>query len=527
MGRPRATQKRSPKRRRSRPVSLTVEMRTPAAIVATSISGILYALAFPTSSLHPLAWVALVPWLLALRDGSPRRALMLAWLWALVASYGLNDWFPRAVSTYYLQPAWVGAAFFLGVASLTAAPAFAGFAIAWRHVARAPTAATPFVAAAAWVAAELVRADLLGDPWALLGYSQVPVPVFLQITDATGVYGTSFVLAAVNVALALPWMGVSDSRVARRSIALTALLVAAVAGYGTVRLRALERAPGSPGIPIVVVQPNLDLGSQWRSEFYGANLDAYLGMTREALAHAPTPSLIVWPESALTFFLDDEAGYRASIAAFLAPTNAELVAGGVRTADGTMPPFHNTTFLLDASGTIAAWYDKRRLLPFAEYFPLGSIGLLQRHFGRVREFTPGEPRPPLPTSAGAAGIVVCNEALFSKPSRERVQEGATLLLSLANDSWVGEVRYAEQVAAMTLVRAIEQRRWLVRASTAGPSAVIAPSGSIVARSDYGTRDLIFGSVAAMATITPYGQVGDLFALACVVVTVAYWCRPST
>ena len=120
--------------------------------------------------------------------------------------------------------------------------------------------------------------------------------------------------------------------------------------------------------------------------------------------------------------------------------------------------------------------DKRRLLPFAEYFPWQSAGLLRREFGRVREFTPGAPRPPLPTVAGEAGVIVCNEALFPEPARERVLAGATLLLALTNDSWVGEPAYAEQATAMTIVRAIEQRRPLVRASTAGPSLIVALAG---------------------------------------------------
>src|SRR5258706_3121096 len=230
-------------------------MRTGGAIVATSVSGLLYALAFPTASLHPLAWVALVPWLVALRRGSPGRAVALAWLWAVAASYGLNDWFPRAVSTYYLQPAWVGVAFFLGVAAFTAAPAFIVFALAWRRLARSPATATPFLAAAAWVAAELLRTRVLGDPWALLGYSQVPAPVFLQVAEVAGVYGTSFVLAAVNASLALFCMGV-----AARSLALTALLVAVVAGYGAARLRAVEGDPNASATPVAIVQANLDLG---------------------------------------------------------------------------------------------------------------------------------------------------------------------------------------------------------------------------------------------------------------------------
>jgi apolipoprotein N-acyltransferase len=171
---------------------------------------------------------------------------------------------------------------------------------------------------------------------------------------------------------------------------IATLLAVTTATWGTIRMRQVTAAEPD-GVPIAVVQADLDLGSQWRPEFYGRNLDAYLRLTHAALQHHPAPRLVVWPESALSFFLDDEPLYRAAIARVLGPSGAELIAGGPRTADGNAPPFHNTTFLVRADGEIAAWYDKRQLLPFAEQFPLRSGALLQRRFGRVREFTAGAP----------------------------------------------------------------------------------------------------------------------------------------
>jgi len=498
------------------------------ALVATIASGLLYASAFPTRSWHALAWVALVPWLVALEGASTRRAVLLAWVWSLASAYALNDWFPRAVSVYYLQPAWVGAAFFLAVTTFTAAPAFVAFALCWRRIRRHGGAAAPLLAAAAWVGAEWLRTRLLGDPWALLGYSQVPVPTMLQVAEFGGVYATSFIVAAVDTALATLWLargeGAPALGTALRGLAVALAVTAGASAYGAMRLVQLD-SEDRAGVPIAVVQPDLDLGSQWRPEFYGRNLDAYLRLTRDALGRTPTPRLVIWPESALSFFLDDEPLYRAAIAHVLAPSGSELVAGGPRTADGREPPYHNTTFLLHADGEIAAWYDKRDLLPFAERFPWQSATLLRRRFGRVREFTPGAPRAPLPTAAGAAGVIVCNEALFAEPARDRVSNGATLLLALANDSWVGERKYAEQATAMTVVRAVEQRRPLVRASTAGPSAIVAPSGRVVDRTAAFSSATLAGVVAPRAGRTPYARLGDLFAIGCALAALAACARP--
>jgi apolipoprotein N-acyltransferase len=228
----------------------------------------------------------------------------------------------------------------------------------------------------------------------------------------------------------------------------------------------------------------------------------------------------VWPESALTFFLDDEPLYRTAIARVLVHTGALLVTGGPRTANGREPPYHNTAFLLGPDAIIVAWYDKERLLPFAEYFPLPAFDVLRRSFGRVREFTAGVPTPPLPTPAGAAGVIVCNEALFPGPAAARVRNGADLLLALTNDTWVGDRKYARQAFEMTLVRAVEQRRWLVRASTAGPSAVVDPSGTVVAETEPLTAATLAATVAPRTGLTPYARVGDAFAVLCGLVALA-------
>jgi apolipoprotein N-acyltransferase len=127
-------------------------------------------------------------------------------------------------------------------------------------------------------------------------------------------------------------------------------------------------------------------------------------------------SLVVWPESAMTFFLDEEPAYRRAIAAVLSPRGVQLVAGAPRAIDATRATFSNSAFLLGRDGEILGRSDKQRLLPFAEYFPL-SIDALARRFGRVRQFTAGGPAAPLDTDAGRAGVLICNEAFYGRLPR--------------------------------------------------------------------------------------------------------------
>lgn len=489
-----------------------------ALLVATLVSAVLYGLSFPPTAWRALMWVAIAPFLVALRRAPLGRAVFLAWLWLTVMAYAVGDWFPRAVASYYEQSLLVGFGFFFGVSTFMAGIYYMAFAPVYRRLAQRPGAFVPLYAAAAWVAGEIARVRLLtGDPWALSGYSQVGVDAAVQIADVTGVYGISFAVVAVNAALAELWLARGAARDRRRQAAAGAVAAAVVVGgvlaYGLLRLRS-EVHPGGAGTTrVAVVQGNLDLGSQWRQEFYGQNLDVYLRLTERAL-RGGRPAVVFWPENALTFFLDNEPAYRGAIGTVLATGGAQLVSGGPRFEGTRAPVYYNSAFLLSPQGHILARYDKEHLLPFAEYFPVARLDFLRRRFGRVREFSPGGPTPPLPTAAGAAGVLICNEGMFAEIAAARVRAGAGYLLNLSNDTWLGEAKFSQIVFDTVALRAVEQRRYLVRSSTSGPSAIVDPAGRVRAATAPFSRAVISGAIEARDGLTIYNRVGDLFAFAC-------------
>ena len=488
-------------------------------LLAASASGVLYGLAFPPARLQWLAWGALVPLLVAVRRGSLRAALLTAWVFTIVSSYVTGAWFPRAVSDYFGQGPAMGLAAFFAISTLMGGPGVLGFAAAYRWMARRAHPSGPLLAAAAWVGGELVRARLLtGNPWILLGYSQFGVAPLVQIADVTGVYGVSFVLAAVNAALAeLCVSVVGEQRVTRRAasgLALAAACVALTLAYGRVRLD--DPAPDADPTPVGIAQGNLDLGAQWREELRGRNLDLYGKLTIDLLHRSAVP-LVVWPETALTFFLDGSEGlpYRQSIASLLRPGQVQLVTGGPHVIEALgSSTYFNSAFVVGPDGAVLARYDKQHLLPFAEYFPLAGLDFLRRDFGRVRQFSPGTPSAPLPTVAGRAGVLICNEGLFPEIAGQRVREGAQYLINLSNDTWLNDRTYSEITFDMVAFRAIEQRRYLVRASSSGPSAIVDPSGRVLARSEPLTQAVLSGAIAPRDERTPYARVGDLFLVAC-------------
>jgi apolipoprotein N-acyltransferase len=497
------------------------------AVGATALSAALFGLAFPPRSWSPLAFVALAPFLAAVARGSLRRALALAGLWAVLASWAVGDWFPRSVAAYFGQPLPVAALLFFAVVALMAAPYYAAAVAAWRVLARRFELALPFAAGAAWVAAELGRGRLLtgtpffiGNPWGLLGYTQVDQLALMQAASVGGIYAVSFALACPNAGLAqlaLAWRGRGRRGRAALAAALSFAPAAAAALWGAAALRAAP-APGD-SVSVAIAQGNIAVGSQWRSDAYGENLDVYLRLT-EAAALRAAPAVVFWPESAMTFFLERDDPWRGAVAAVLARHGVELVAGSPRVVgDPEEQRFTNSVYVLAPDGSLRGRYDKEYLVPLAEYFPL-RVDVLRRRFGRVREFSPGTEVGPLPTRAGAAGVLVCNEAMLPEVARARVLAGAELLVNPSNDSWISEPRYTEQQLDIARVRAIEQRRWLVRASTAGPSALVDPYGRLALRTPSLEPALAVGAVEPRRELTPYAHLGDAFALACLGVAVA-------
>lgn len=495
-------------------------------VALTVLSAVLYALAFPPVRARPLAWVALVPLLIALRDASLRRRAGLGMLWTLAVGYGVGTWMPGAVSNYFHQPIAIGIGLFLIVTGFMAAPYYVAFAAAYAPLVARYGVLGPWLAGAAFAGAELLRGRLLNgalayvgnSPWATFGYSQADVVPVIQIASITGVYGISFVLVVVNATLAEAVIALRRGRRPWRELGLACGLVVGVVGYGVAVVSSADgRTENAAAVPIAIVQAAVPAAVRWDPEGPARTVDAHLRLTRQAFERG-RPAIVFWPEVALTVFLEDDVPFRQALAVAFRGFGAELAVGAMRALgpDGA-GPYTNTVFLLAPDGTLVARYDKQYLLPFMEYFPL-DLELARRRFGRVSEFTPGAASPPLPTRAGAAGVLACNEAFLPHVAGRRVAEGAAYLVNPSNDSWVPNAGFAWQQFDIVSLRAVEQRRHLVRVSDSGPSGVVDPFGRVVAHTSALTPEVLLSSVVPLGERSPYGRVGDLFGAACLVVT---------
>jgi apolipoprotein N-acyltransferase len=472
--------------------------RVPPALL-TLATAILFGLSFPPVGAAPLAWTALVPFLVALARVPPRRAAGLGLLLAPAGALGVTWWFPSMVSAYFGTAALVGVLAWLVFCTASVGLQLVPFAV-WTSWMARRGAASPLLVAAAWGACEFLRARVwVGNPWGLVAYSQMSWLPAVQLADATGPYGPGMVLVAVNAVLAglvAPALRGPDFR---RSAAAVVLLAAAALGYGAYRLA--ERRDEGNAVRVALVQPAVTADER-RTEAGRARAVAFqLEATRRAVAQGSR--LVVWPENAVDFYLEEPSPARDALLSALRDLDADVVLGAPSYRHGERGiRYRNSVYLLHR-GTVAGRYDKMHLVPFAE----GT-------------YEPGLHPYALRTDAGLVGPFVCFEAMYPELVRRIVVGGATLLANLSNDAWFGAPAPAREHLDMARLRAVEERRWLLRATTTGISAIVDPTGRVVAATSVGRPALLEGEVRPSHTTTPYQRWGDLTAWCTVGLVVA-------
>jgi len=466
----------------------------------TLLSAALYALCL-ARPLPLLPWLALAPLFAACARATPRRAGALGWLFGIAATAGVGFWFPRMLRDFFGLGAVASALGLLGVGALVTGPTTALFGAWLAHLARRGRAG-PVAAGAGFAAGEILRAyGPIGAPWALSAYALAESP-FAQAAELAGAWGVGGLLAAGNAAVASLAAPALRPRSRLRAAAL-ALALAAAWGFGHVRARASFGEGGD--LPVAVVQG----GVTWDFRFDGArsqpNLARYLALTREAAAR--TPALVFWPEHAIDFYLADDGPERAALLAALGSLPGDLVLGAPSyRREGAVARYRNSVYAV-AGGRVGDRVDKAQLVPFAEAAPLA--GLPAAGTG----YEPGGPRRPLATRAGPIGVLVCSEALFPSAARELARAGAALLFHPSNDFWMASREGAALMLRSAAFRAIEVRRWLVRATPTGVSAVVDPAGRARARAAWGEAAVLHGRVRLARARTLYERVGEAPALA--------------
>ena len=494
----------------------------------------LLALSFPKFGHPAVAFVALVPLLVALsgwsgRAGalpgvSTRRGFMLGLLAGFIHFAGTVYWTGATVSTFGGLPVFV-AAIVAGLLALYMAAyvAVTGAAAAMliRRFGTLGLCLVPF----AWVASEYLRGIILGGfPWIPLGNTMVTLLPIAQLASALGVFGLSLLVAFVNVGFAIAAIGAPSRKASAdrtRIVAAVATLavIAAVSIWGGMRLSRNTLTQGTP-IKIGLIQGNIAQTDKWNPARAGMILDRYLQLTRQAADNGA--QFIIWPESSTPFYFDEDPS-GAIVRRLVGSIGRPLLLGSDEfedTGDPASPRHYNAAFMLDPAGATAAVYRKIHLVPFGEYVPLQQllffVGPLVE---AVAAFSPGTRVTMLPVDGHMASTAICYEVTYPALAREAVLNGSELLTTITNDAWYGESSAAFQHFEMAMMRAIEQGRYLARSANTGISGIIDPYGRVLVRTRLFETVAVVGEARFVQSRTLYARIGDLVAYLSIALTV--------
>jgi apolipoprotein N-acyltransferase len=466
------------------------------------LGGLALAAVFLDPRAWPLGWIGLAPlFFFAPRARSVGAAARDGWLVGLAGVVPAFYWLVETIHRFGGFPMPVALLFYAALSAYAAAQfALVAAALRW-----AGPGAPVLLAPAAWTAVELLFPNLF--PWRL-GHSQRDLSWLVQIGDLAGPYGLSFVMA---------WLASAAVRRPLRLRALAAPLVAvaAVLAYGAWRGAAVERAIGAaPPFEVGIVQGNLGLDEKSHAEHFEGNVARYRRLTGELV---PAPDLIVWPETVVEWGIPRDVELPPALDP-LPGAPAPLVFGAVsyRRSAGSVEWF-NSAFARDTAGRIVGRYDKIILMPFGEFIPFAGIfPSLKEMSPNTGDFQAGSGPGVLPASAAArVGALICYEDLLSGHVRQTVRAGANLLVTLANDAWFGTSPALEQHEMLALWRAVENRRFHVRATNTGLTSVIDPLGRRIAELPVEAEAATRVQIRLLDLAAPYTVVGDAFAIAAV------------
>ncbi len=504
------------------------------------LSAGLQVVVFPTGGPMPvwraaLCWIALVPLLAALslpgRNGSLlslRSSVLLGYLCGFLWYFGNCFWIYQTMYLYGGLPKPVSFgivvlfSLYLGFYHALFAGTFASLRRS-RAGAGGALILTPFL----WVAVELARDRITGFPWDLLGNALVDNQFVTKIAPLAGVMGISFLVAAINAGLAAGLLFPG-----RRRLRMVAGVAAVLAGLlqAAMLMNSAQRLGPQPKQQAVMLQENLSVGVTGRSEQPLSEEQELEDFTRLSLApviggagaQGARPTILLWPE-APSHLRSDEPWLRSALGALARQAQAPVIAGTLGVDANPASPrgvnVYDSAMLVDGGGSYSGRYDKIHLVPWGEYVPFKAVfSFAEKLTEGVGNMDAGHDRTVFHTGGHSYGIFICYESIFGDEVREFVNHGAEVLVNLSDDGWYGETGAPWQHLNMARMRAIENRRWVLRATNTGVTTAIDPEGRITVEAPRHVRAAFMFPFEFERGTTFYTRHGDWFAYLCVLVT---------
>jgi len=495
-------------------------------LVCAAASGAALSLSYTGFYFSIYSWLCIGLLLVVILDARPRIAFACGFVHTLVFVFTSVPWIATVLAVHGGLSRAGGWAILFLIASvmgiLTATFAWCVRRLAQRSLVLACVGA-PFL----WVTFEFALAHLpeISFPWNLLGYPASGDLALLQLTSVTGIWGLSFLVAAFNALLAWTTLAPTPAPKIRATfLAAAAFLILTVMAMGP---RFVPRTSATHFAR--AVQPNFPEAMEYPADWFKTHAGDLEEIEQLSLAPSNhSTDLLVWPEAPAPFSFEDPqfARHASQLAIrFQHPFLAGVIewkpaSESSASAHAALAPY-NSAILLDPQGQKIFTYDKIHLVPFGEYEPFPLIHRVVASVSdEVGGFRKGSRYSVAHLPGGYTfGTFICYEAIYPGEVRRFAASGADLLVNISNDGWFGRSAAPEQHLRMARVRAVENRRWLLRITNNGFTVSVDPYGRIFRPVPPDVRAAVDLPYDFRTDETIYTRFGDWFAWLCVLLSV--------
>lgn len=459
-------------------------------LVTALLTPVLLWCAYPGGGeIWQLLGIALIPFLYALPQLSARRALVCGFLVGVVHYLLLLYWITTVVGRYGGLPLPVSILALLLLASFLACYTAVFAILARALLIKASLIVALLAIPALWVGLDWLKGWLFsGFPWMDIGYALAGVPQLIQAADLFGHSGLSYLLVMLNVLLVLTIFNLRYLRAVLPLAGLVALLFAGAAFYSVQRWEEVTAQIGDSTAPrpvIGIVQGNIDQSKKWSPDNQQSTTEIYLTNSLklgDGSKEAKRAELVVWPETALPYYPQTYQDI-GRLLGFVDGQQMAVLTGApwfeIRDRASRDIRYYNSAQLVKPVEGFTDSYHKSHLVPFGEYVPLKRfLPFLEPLVESVGDFSAGQVANPLVWNEARIGVLICFESIFPDIGRAWVQNGANVLVNLTNDAWYGKSSAPDHSMAMSVFRAVETRRSVVRSANTGISGFIDPRGQV-------------------------------------------------
>ncbi|MGI9533865.1 MAG: apolipoprotein N-acyltransferase [Thermodesulfobacteriota bacterium] len=488
------------------------------------LSGILFTLPFLSKHLSLLAWISLVPLLYAL-ESTPRNSFRTGLIFGTVVNYMGQYWLVGTLTRFGGFPLVVSFLFILiYCVYLGIQYALFTYLINKLKLIQNRNILNLFIISSLWVALEHFYPVLF--PYGL-GNTQAYNLMIIQASDLLGVSLLSFILVFFNItvySVARSIFQKDKKQFIELSVSISLILFLLI--YGSVRInQETENISRAEKIRIGIVQANFDF-----FEKVEENESLITNEHRRMSMMIDNADLIIWPETSVQkwlpahaeffeFFEEEKIIPEIKGTYFLLGGLSYVAEVSEKNENDFEFTQYNSAFLTDWNGKILGKYNKIKLLLFGEYLPFSNIiPWIKNISPATGDFTPGNELNIMNISDKGIkiGPLICYEDIIPSFSRDFALKGANILINLTNDAWFGKSIAPYEHLLVSIPRAVETRRYLIRSTNTGVSAVISPTGEVKKETGIFKKEIFVDEVALLYSDTIYMKIGDIFPWICLI-----------